>query len=136
MRSYRYVKLNPTGNLTCLVLDRTSPEDEKILTRELLKECEQVAYLEEPENPGAVAAVRLMGGEFCGNAAMAAAAWLVRDELAEGEEKSLLLEMSGTEEPVFCGHAADPGDPGGELSREKFYAGADGRYCAPDLYRP
>ena len=43
MRSYRYVKLNPTGNLTCLVLDRTSPEDEKILTRELLKECEQVA---------------------------------------------------------------------------------------------
>ena len=102
MRSYRYVKLNPTGNLTCLVLDRTSPEDEKILTRELLKECEQVAYLEEPENPGAVAAVRLMGGEFCGNAAMAAAAWLVRDELAEGEGKSLLLEMSGTEEPVFC----------------------------------
>ena len=102
MRSYRYVKLDPTGNMTCLVLDPASPEDEKILTRELLKECEQVAYLEEPVKPGAVAAVRLMGGEFCGNAAMAAAAWLVRDELAEGEEKSLLLEMSGTEEPVFC----------------------------------
>ena len=97
MRSYRYVKLDPTGNMTCLVLDPASPEDEKILTRELLKECEQVAYLEEPVKPGTVAAVRLMGGEFCGNAAMAAAAWLVRDELAEGEEKSLLLEMSGTE---------------------------------------
>ena len=102
MRGYRYVTLDPTGNMTCLVLDPVSPEDEKILTRELLKECEQVAYLEEPVKPGAVAAVRLMGGEFCGNAAMAAAAWLVRDELAEGEEKSLLLEMSGTEEPVFC----------------------------------
>ena len=149
MRSYRYVKLNPTGNLTCLVLDPASPEDEKILTRELLKECEQVAYLEEPENPGAVAAVRLMGGEFCGNAAMAAAAWLVRDGLAEGEEKSLLLEMSGTEEPVFCtirktadgyeGMVAMP--PAREIREETFAgipftAGPDGGHCAPDLYRP
>ena len=27
MRSYRYVKLDPTGNMTCLVLDPASPED-------------------------------------------------------------------------------------------------------------
>ncbi|MBR5961758.1 MAG: hypothetical protein IKZ98_12295 [Clostridia bacterium] len=102
MRTYRYVKLDPTGNTTCLVLDPAENGDEKKLTRELLKECEQVAYLEEPSLPGAVAAIRLMGGEFCGNAAMAAGAWLVRDELAAGSEMSFLMQVSGAPEPVSC----------------------------------
>ena len=102
MRKYRYVKLDPTGNITCLVLDPADPADEQTLTRELLKECEQVAYLGAPVHPGAVASVRLMGGEFCGNAAMAAAAWLVREQLPAGREISLLLDISGTGEPVLC----------------------------------
>ncbi len=102
MKQYRYVILDPTGNLTGLVLDPADPEDEKKLTRELLKQCEQVAYLEAPSKPGAVAAIRLMGAEFCGNAAMAAAVWLVKDELDPGEEKSLLLEVSGAADPVRC----------------------------------
>lgn len=102
MSAYEYVILDPTGNLTALVTDPVNPEDEKILTRELLKQSEQVAYLEAPSMPGAVAAIRLMGGEFCGNAAMAAAAWLVRDEIAAGEEKALLLEVSGAADPVRC----------------------------------
>ena len=102
MKKYRYVKLDPTGNITCLVLDPANHGDETILTRELLKECEQVAYLEEPSMPGAVAAIRLMGGEFCGNAAMAAGAWLVRDELTAGSGMSFLIQVSGASEPVNC----------------------------------
>lgn len=102
MKTYRYVKLDPTGNTTCLVLDPAEPGDETVLTRELLKECEQVAYLEEPSLPGTVAAIRLMGGEFCGNAAMAAGAWMVRDELAAGSDMSFLIEVSGAPEPVNC----------------------------------
>ena len=102
MKTYRYVTLDPTGNTTCLVLDRADPEDEKALTRELLKECEQVAYLDGAAYPFAAASVRLMGGEFCGNAAMAAAAWLLRDDMEPGTEKSLFLDMSGAAEPVFC----------------------------------
>ena len=102
MKTYRYVRLDPTGNITCLVLDPADHGDEKKLTRELLKECEQVAYLEKPSLPGAVAAIRLMGGEFCGNAAMAAGAWLVRDELAVGSEMSFLMQVSGAPEPVNC----------------------------------
>ena len=102
MKTYRYVKLDPTGNITCLVLEPAPAEDEEQLTRELLKQCEQVAYLESAAVPGAVAAIRLMGGEFCGNAAMAAAAWLVRDELKDGEELSFLLQVSGAAEPVPC----------------------------------
>ena len=95
MKSYRYVLLDPTGNLTALVLDPADPEDERLLTSELLKLSEQVAYLEPPKEPGAVAAIRLMGGEFCGNAAMASAAWLIRDEAEQGRPKTLLLEVSG-----------------------------------------
>lgn len=102
MKSYRYVTLDPTGNLTCLVLDPADPAEEATLTRELLGQCEQVAYLMPPERPEAVAGIRLMGGEFCGNAAMATAAWLVRDEIARGEEKTLLLEVSGAADPVRC----------------------------------
>ena len=52
MKSFRYVRLDPTGNLTCLVLDP----------------------VEKAEEPGITA--RLMGGEFCGNAAMASACYL------------------------------------------------------------
>ena len=102
MKTYRYVKLDPTGNITCLVLDPATPGDAEILTRELLKQCEQVAYLENASVPGAVAAIRLMGGEFCGNAALASAAWLVRDELENGGELSFLLQVSGTADPVPC----------------------------------
>ena len=110
MRTYQYVILDPTGNLTALVTDPVNPEDEKSLTRELLKQSEQVAYLEAPSMPGAVAAIRLMGGEFCGNAAMAASAWLVRNELKPGQEMSLLLEVSGTAEPVLCTVRAEETD--------------------------
>ena len=102
MRTYRYTTLDPTGNITCLVLDPAGEEEKAQLTRILLRECEQVAYLEAPAMPGAVAAIRLMGGEFCGNAAMAAAAWLVRDEIKAGGEKSFLMEVSGAPEPVPC----------------------------------
>ena len=102
MKTYRYVTLDPTGNLTCLVLDPAEPGDEAALVRELLKQCEQVAFLEPPKRPEAAAGIRLMGGEFCGNAALAAAAWLIRDELEEGAEKTLLLEVSGAADPVLC----------------------------------
>ena len=102
MSTYHYVTLDPTGNLTCLVTDPVDPADQQILTRKLLEQCEQVAYLVPPEKPEAVAGIRLMGGEFCGNAAMASAAWLVRDEIGQGEEKALLLEVSGANEPVLC----------------------------------
>ena len=57
---------------------RAEPEgaDEAAITRRLMQECEQVAYLDPPSLPGARASIRLMGGEFGGNAAMASACFL------------------------------------------------------------
>lgn len=102
MKTCHYVILNPTGNLTALVLDPVTPEEETFLTKELLKISEQVAYLESPSLPSAEAAIRLMGGEFCGNAAMASAAWILRNALTEGNEKTILLQVSGVDQPVSC----------------------------------
>ena len=101
MKRYAYVKLDPTGNLTDLVTEAVEAGDEKRVTAELMKECEQVAYLE-PAQHGGRARIRLMGGEFCGNAAMAAACYLVREELKTGDETVVPLEVSGAEGVLSC----------------------------------
>ena len=102
MSPCRYVILDPTGNLTALVLDPVVPKAEASLTEALLKFSEQVAYLEPPILPGAEAAIRLMGGEFCGNASMAAAAWLLRDRFTGPEAQTINLQVSGANQPVPC----------------------------------
>ena len=93
MKPARYVILNPSGNLTALVTEWGGAEDEAELTARLMQESEQVAYLDPPSLPGALARIRLMGGEFCGNAAMAAAGWLVLG-LRSNSERSLDLVSS------------------------------------------
>ena len=102
MSTYRYTLLDPTGNITALVTEPAAAEDEAQLTRELLKQSEQVAYLGGPVREGAEASIRMMGGEFCGNAAMAAASWLARNRLKPGEETVVRLDVSGTEKTTDC----------------------------------
>ena len=102
MKPARYVIMDPTGNLTALVTEWGGPEDEGEITARLMRESEQVAYLEPPAEPGALAHIRLMGGEFCGNAAMAAAGWLVRDRLRPGLEMTVPIGVSGAEGVLFC----------------------------------
>ncbi len=99
----RYVTLNPTGNLTCLVLGEPEEDRRPAITAALMKRCEQVGYLERSVLPGCRARLQMMGGEFCGNAAMATAAWLCRQEDRTGvKERRLLLEVSGAEGPTEC----------------------------------
>ena len=55
MKPVHYVILNPSGNLTALVTDHGGPEDEKEIVTSLMRESEQVAFLEPPMEPGALA---------------------------------------------------------------------------------
>jgi diaminopimelate epimerase len=64
--------------------------------------CEQVGYLEAPTIPGVRARLRMMGGEFCGNASMAAAAWIADRDGAPDGRQEIALEVSGAEGPVAC----------------------------------
>ena len=102
MKPVHYVILNPSGNLTALVTDRERHEDENGIVASLMQESEQVAFLDPPSEPGALARIRLMGGEFCGNAAMAAAGWLIRDNLRNGQVMTVPIEVSGAQGIVFC----------------------------------
>ncbi len=99
----RYVRLDPEGNITCLVLSRVLPEERERVTAALMDRCEQVGYLVPPASGEAAAGLQMMGGEFCGNAAMATAAWLAAGKGPDcAEEQELLLEVSGAEKPVAC----------------------------------
>ena len=96
----RYTTLDPTGNITCLVLDPVPPEDRSRVTQALMPRCEQVGYLLPPQMPGAHARLEMMGGEFCANASMAAAAYLCSREGHTEDETA--LEVSGTSGLVPC----------------------------------
>ncbi len=134
MKKVRYVRLNPTGNLTCLVLDPVAEAERPQVTAALMNRCEQVGYLMPAEAPGAAARLQMMGGEFCGNAAMATAAWLTAENAGAAERENgteLLLEVSGAEEPVRCGIRREPDGWRGRvqmpLPREAFAAEISGR---------
>ena len=72
----RYVLLDPTGNITALVTEPAPVERQPELAAALMAAeptAEQVGFLS-PGAGGADVALRMAGGEFCGNAAMCAAA--------------------------------------------------------------
>ncbi len=99
----RYVRANPTGNITCLVLSPAEGAERKRITASLMRCCEQVGYLEEPRGREAGIRLEMMGGEFCGNASMAAGAYLAaRSGVREGQEAGMKLEVSGAKELISC----------------------------------
>lgn len=99
----KYVTLDPTGNITCLVLSPVAAKDRPRVTARLMDRCEQVGYLLPAGQPGTRARLEMMGGEFCGNASMGSAAWLARQAgLADQTETVIPLEVSGAEEIVSC----------------------------------
>ena len=98
MKNYRYVLLDPTGNLTCLVTDPVPPDMRGAVTDMLMDRCEQVGYL---TRAGTMPRLEMMGGEFCGNAAMACAAYLAEKAGAVGKT-AVPLSVSGASEAVEC----------------------------------
>ena len=103
----KFAKMNPTENMTALVLSPVARQDQPDVAARLMAEnsvcVEQVGFLEETTLPGAVARLQMMGGEFCGNATMSLAALRAYEEgLAEGEERVYPLEISGADKLLDC----------------------------------
>jgi diaminopimelate epimerase len=102
-----FVKLNPTQNMTILV-ETTHPTKahKDIATRIMSYDsvyAEQVGFIEEPINYKADAHLQMAGGEFCGNACMALAAFITsKQALKHNHVKKILLEVSGTDSLVEC----------------------------------
>ena len=103
-----YVLMDPTGNVTALVRTPAAAERQPELARAVMAAepaAEQVGFLS-PGGSGADVALRMAGGEFCGNAAMCAAAhWGAAQRV---ETADVLVRVSGAKEPVRVRLAAQP----------------------------
>ena len=91
-----YIKADPQGNITAIVTDPADKEDRIRIAAEIMKTdgtVEQVAFETETKN-GADISIEMAGGEFCGNAALSAAALHL---MRTGAEKGVCsVSVSGT----------------------------------------
>ena len=95
-----YVLMDPTGNLTVLVRSAVPVPAQPAAAKALMAAepgAEQVGFLS-PGDAEADVTLRMAGGEFCGNAAMSAAALFLSDTGAA--ESDVRVRVSGTEGTV------------------------------------
>lgn len=97
---YSYYKIDPTGNITAIVETPCERSEQSriaglIMTADTT--VEQVGFLEKPTGAAAVR-LQMMGGEFCGNASISAAALTAqKSDIADGD---ITLEVSGADESL------------------------------------
>jgi len=103
-----YVLMDPTGNVTALVRTPAPAARQPELARILMDaepSAEQVGFLS-PGAGGADVALRMAGGEFCGNATMCAAALYA--QAAPAAAADVRVRVSGAREPVRVRLAVQP----------------------------
>jgi len=105
MSAAEYVIADPTGNITALVYTPVARPQQAETAEKIMaacRGCEQVGFFEED---GGETGLRMMGGEFCGNACMSfAAVTAARRDLGAAE---LAVKISGAPEPVPVSVRAD-----------------------------
>lgn len=98
-----YTIWDPTKNITLLVSTPVPRDMQPEVAAKLMADrpqVEQVGFIEPATLPGAALRLQMMGGEFCGNASMSAAAYAAdRDGLTAPE---VPLEVSGHEGILTC----------------------------------
>ena len=102
-----YYLLDPTGNITILADTPVNSEEQPSVAARLMElepDAEQVGFLTGTgtEDP----ALRMAGGEFCGNASMCAA--VIQAERTGIREGTIELRVSGTAGPVKVSLTSDP----------------------------
>ena len=102
MTTLHYYMIDPTKNITALVGTPVPPASRPFAARGIMENepaCEQVGFvwLDETGAPR----LAMAGGEFCGNAAMSAAALSCQQTgLRPGNTRTVRLTVSGAAEPV------------------------------------
>ena len=121
MKKISYAVMDPTGNITILATTPVPAAAQPDCAARLLAAepaGEQVGFLS-PGGDGADLSLRMAGGEFCGNAAMSAAAYFCGQQGVS--EQTVRVRVSGAPAPVTVDVSARP---------EGGYA------CAVDMPRP
>ena len=104
MNALRVSIFDPTGNITALVEDPVEIAEQSAVAAAVMERfpaVEQVGFARLSESGGDVA-LRMAGGEFCGNAAMSAAALFLlrRGDTSSDEEKTVKLRVAGISREV------------------------------------
>lgn len=105
-----FIKTNPSGNTTILVDSAVPEKKQSVVAKRLLAydsvQAEQVGFLTIPDDTTDYnIALRMMGGEFCGNATRSAAVYTVFSGLLRPNEGGLYLptvRCSGAANPIPC----------------------------------
>ncbi|MFD6210901.1 diaminopimelate epimerase [Peribacillus sp. NPDC060253] len=102
-----FIKFNPTQNMTILVKTNFLVEEYKHIASKIMSydsvHAEQVGFIEKPINNKAAAKLQMAGGEFCGNACMALAAFIASEKgLKHNDLAEIILEASGTDKLITC----------------------------------
>ena len=112
-----YTKIDPSGNITLIVDSFVPREDQSRIAALLMErdpEAEQVGFLEAPKDPCCSVRLQMMGGEFCGNATLSAAAVVMRQLGLDAGD--MLIEVSGSPGSVkVTGVMSAPGRFDGEV---------------------
>ncbi len=100
-----FAYVNPGGNPTVLVLTPVKRAEQVKIAKGIMGKvptCEQVGFIERAANPKAELRLQMMGGEFCGNALRAVAAWLVdsKEKVLPKDTYKFLIETSGTDKLI------------------------------------
>ncbi|MDR1278563.1 MAG: hypothetical protein LBK02_07420 [Treponema sp.] len=97
--NYEIVLADPAKNITVFVLNPVA--DQAAAARELLADpglkAEQVGFVIPPAGEGGLWRLRMMGGEFCGNAARSFGLFVAREQGLVGEQ-TVFIGMSGAAE--------------------------------------
>lgn len=102
-----FIKTSPTQNMTILVETQVPVENQLAVAQKLIAYNsiygEQAGFIQEPQDKRAAKALRMMAGEFCGNATLSLAAWIMEQKsMPIGTKESVLLEVSGANQLVKC----------------------------------
>lgn len=102
-----FLKFNPTQNMTVLVSTNSPREEYQSIASQLMSYesvyAEQVGFIQKSCKGEAVLCLQMAGGEFCGNACMAAAANVAfKKGLKTNDLMEIFLEASGADGLIAC----------------------------------
>lgn len=102
-----FIKTSPTQNMTILVETQIPVENQLAVAQKLIAYnsvyAEQAGFIQEPRDKRAAKALRMMAGEFCGNATLSLAALIMEEKrMPIGTKDTVFLEVSGAKDLVKC----------------------------------
>jgi len=101
----KFVKASPCRNTTVFITETVEKAHYADVARLALDSdylaAEQVGFITSPHSTKACRRLEMAGGEFCGNATLSLAAWLVKEKLVDSQ-LPVLVECSGAAQPICC----------------------------------